>query len=712
MGFYTVTLFIAGFVHLLLGLFVLSKNIKSQRNRAFALFEASIVIWSIGMFMMTIASDKQMAMTGVRILHFGLFFSFGNFFYFVLTLIDDQSKRNKIICSTAYILGLLFNITDQIKSLATVSDVIFVFGSYQPVAGKAAPFFNLTFLFFVSYGVYLLYKRYQISESLLEKNRISYVFGGMFIIFISSITNILLVMGLKVYPLAHLAIIIYALIITYAIIKYRLMDISLIIQKGIIYSLLTTLVTTIWLLAIFIFEGVLHFETLYARVLTIVIIIFIFQPIREKIQLLVDKRFYREKHNLQQILKKVSSDISTTLDREDLFLLVLNVIKKVIHPQYAAIMLFDQSKGVYKPEFTFGDYDKSEVFKEDHPIVHWFNQEKRELLKEEVKENPEFNDVKEVLTNVIEKLRMIISIPIIFKEKLIGILNLGSKLSSKVYSNDELVFLSTLSSEIALALENTKLFTELKKYALELEKRAIQLQIANETKSNFLAVVSHELQTPLTVIIGYLNLFLQKTLGEYNSAQEEGLKIMMKRSERLRKLIGNILAFSKAEQREGDKLEEEVVNFKKIIEEVVSTFTQAAQGKQIILQAQIDTNFPLVRYNGKKAKEIFSKLMDNAIKFTPANSFNKVTIGLIDKGSYLQGFVEDTGIGIAAERQEKMFESFYQIDMSDKREYEGLGLGLAIVKKIIENSGGTIKVNSEKDKGSKFVFTLPKKEVI
>ncbi|MBU0600376.1 HAMP domain-containing histidine kinase, partial [bacterium] len=299
-----------------------------------------------------------------------------------------------------------------------------------------------------------------------------------------------------------------------------------------------------------------------------------------------------------------------------------------------------------------------------------------------------------------------------FKEKLIGILNLGSKLSSKVYSNDELVFLSTLSSEIALALENTKLFTELKKYALELEKRAIQLQIANETKSNFLAVVSHELQTPLTVIIGYLNLFLQKTLGEYNSAQEEGLKIMMKRSERLRKLIGNILAFSKAEQREGDKLEEEVVNFKKIIEEVVSTFTQAAQGKQIILQAQIDTNFPLVRYNGKKAKEIFSKLMDNAIKFTPANSFNKVTIGLIDKGSYLQGFVEDTGIGIAAERQEKMFESFYQIDMSDKREYEGLGLGLAIVKKIIENSGGTIKVNSEKDKGSKFVFTLPKKEVI
>ncbi|MFH1450212.1 MAG: GAF domain-containing sensor histidine kinase, partial [bacterium] len=693
-------------------LFVLSKNIKSQRNRAFALFEASIVIWSIGMFMMTIASDKQMAMTGVRILHFGLFFSFGNFFYFVLTLIDDQSKRNKIICSTAYILGLLFNITDQIKSLATVSDVIFVFGSYQPVAGKAAPFFNLTFLFFVSYGVYLLYKRYQISESLLEKNRISYVFGGMFIIFISSITNILLVMGLKVYPLAHLAIIIYALIITYAIIKYRLMDISLIIQKGIIYSLLTTLVTTIWLLAIFIFEGVLHFETLYARVLTIVIIIFIFQPIREKIQLLVDKRFYREKHNLQQILKKVSSDISTTLDREDLFLLVLNVIKKVIHPQYAAIMLFDQSKGVYKPEFTFGDYDKSEVFKEDHPIVHWFNQEKRELLKEEVKENPEFNDVKEVLTNVIEKLRMIISIPIIFKEKLIGILNLGSKLSSKVYSNDELVFLSTLSSEIALALENTKLFTELKKYALELEKRAIQLQIANETKSNFLAVVSHELQTPLTVIIGYLNLFLQKTLGEYNSAQEEGLKIMMKRSERLRKLIGNILAFSKAEQREGDKLEEEVVNFKKIIEEVVSTFTQAAQGKQIILQAQIDTNFPLVRYNGKKAKEIFSKLMDNAIKFTPANSFNKVTIGLIDKGSYLQGFVEDTGIGIAAERQEKMFESFYQIDMSDKREYEGLGLGLAIVKKIIENSGGTIKVNSEKDKGSKFVFTLPKKEVI
>ncbi|MFH1564072.1 MAG: ATP-binding protein [Nitrospirota bacterium] len=745
---YPLTLFITSFINLFLGIFVFTKNVKSEKNKTFAFLEFSIAIWGFGMLIMTLSQDKQMAMLAITILHLGLFFSFSSFFNFVLSIINDRSKINKSICLLGYISSLLFTFIDKIPFMAIVKDVRLIFGSYQPVAGPLAPVFNLTFLSFMSYGGYLLYKRYKHTESFLEKNRIKYIFIGMTIVVLSSITNILLVMGIKVYPIGHIGLTIYALMVAYAIIKYRLMDITVIIHKGLVYSLLTALVTAVWLSAIFTFEVFLHFQTLSARIFAIMIIILIFQPVREKIQLIVDKLFYRERHDLQQLLKKATKKLATIIEKETLLSSILTIIMEAIHPKYAVLMLLDESLGGYKPEFGIGNYNSSLVIRQDEPIIRWFNQEKRELLHEEVMENPEFNGMRDDVARAVERMASMLSIPLISKDKLVGILNLGPKLNEKPYTHDEITFLTTLSDETAVALENTGLYTALKKHTLELEKKTQQLQISNDAKSNFLKIVSHELRTPLTVILGYIGLLSIKALeGE---AQERGIKIMEEKCRHLNELIGDILDLSKIERGEVYEFKKQPVDLKRIIEEVILIFSPEAQKKGIILQQEVSPNLPLIMYDLELAKDIFTKLVDNAIKFikvgqasslstdkvgrtgfqpvnfmeandrveacptinnTANNITNKVTIRLEDKGSYLEGCVEDTGIGIKKENFEKIFERFYQLDMSDIREYEGTGLGLSIVKEIIEQSGGSIKVESEPGKGSKFIFTLPKEEV-
>jgi len=711
MNFESILLFITSFINLFLGIFVFTKNVKGELNKSFALFAASIAIWGFGLLTLSLVPQgyKSFAVNYcVPILHLGLVFIPSSFLSFVISMTKNKTLVNIIFSYFAYSLSLVFIILGRIGLFS--SDISYVFGSYRVIGGPADPLFAVFFLVMGSYGIYLLYKKYLTTESSLEKNRFSYLLVGLYIALLCSLTNLLRVTGvIKVYPIAHIGVLFLNIMITISIIKYRLMDITIIIQKGLVYSLLTAFVTGIWLLGIFTFETVLQIQSLFARILTIMLIMFIFQPLRERIQLIIDKMFYRERHDLQQLLKAATKDISTIIERETLLSSILTVILEAIHPKYAVMMLLDESLGEYKPEFGIGNYNKSILIKQDEPLVRWFNKEKRELLHEEVIENPEFNGMRDDVLKSVEIMASILSIPLFFKDKLVGILNLGPKLSEKPYSHDEILFLTTLSDEVGIALENTVLYTDLKKYTIELEKKTRELQIANEAKSDFLKIVSHELRTPLTVILGYIGLLSIKALvGE---AQEKGIKIIEEKCKHLNELISDILDLSEIERGKKYEFKKQPIDFKKIIQEVILIFTPKAQEKQIILQAEIDPNIPIIRYDEERAKEIFTKLVDNAIKFTKKGTEGKITIRLENKGQYLQGSVEDTGIGIKKENFEKIFERFYQLDMSDTRSYEGTGLGLAIVKEILESSGGSIKVESEEGKGSKFIFTLPKEEV-
>lgn len=708
---YIFTTILATVINIFLGLFVLFRNPSRGLNRTYFSLSLCLSIWGSSSLAFSLITDKETIILFAHIFYLGMIFLPSTYLHFTVLATKLYSKNKRVLIIIAYSSSFLLQIFNWTGLL--FKDVIYYeFGQfYFPRAGGVYPYYLLNFFFFMGYGTYILWKRFITTKNPVLKTRMKYMILGACIAVGGGLTNFALVLGFELYPVGYLTVIYCMCLVAYAMFKYRLMDIDIILRKGFVYTTLTAALTTILVSTIILFEKILKYTTGYeafmGTVISIGIVTIIFQPLREKIQLVVDKRFFRERFDQQEFLKKVGKMLTTTIDKDVLLPPILRMIVETMHIDGVSIMLLDEQQGVFNREFEIGKVGQRTKLKLTHPVVKWFETEKRELLKEEILETNESLQRSELLAQL-KNLGATLSLPLFYKDELLGILNLGNKFAGKPYDKEDLTFLSSLISEISVALENTKLFTELKRKVVALEKLTYELKEANEAKSTFLTIVSHELRTPLTVIMGYITLFGNKAFGEITKEQERSINIILDKCKHLNELISDILDLSWIEQGRKYKIKRQSVDFKKIVEDIILIFTKKAQEKQIILHQEIDPNLPVVVYDKGYAEEILKKLVDNAIKFTPKNSNGKVTIKIKDTGKYIEGCVEDTGIGIKRENFDKIFERFIQLDMSDTRVYEGIGLGLAIVKEILKISNGTIKVESEVGKGSRFTFTIPK----
>lgn len=224
-----------------------------------------------------------------------------------------------------------------------------------------------------------------------------------------------------------------------------------------------------------------------------------------------------------------------------------------------------------------------------------------------------------------------------------------------------------------------------------------------EMRTEFVANVSHELRTPLTSIRGFLETLLDGALDDPNAARHF-LEIMSKETERLTRLIDDLLDLSKIEERRVVH-RWQAVDLGDLINRVASMFRPQAREKELSLSVQLPPGLPHVQGDPDMLAQVLINLVDNAIKYTPAK--RQVTIRAMAVGDQLRVEVEDTGIGIPAESLPRIFERFYRVDKARSRELGGIGLGLAIVKHIIRAHGGKVQVESTPGKGSIFSFTLP-----
>jgi signal transduction histidine kinase/ligand-binding sensor domain-containing protein/CheY-like chemotaxis protein len=242
----------------------------------------------------------------------------------------------------------------------------------------------------------------------------------------------------------------------------------------------------------------------------------------------------------------------------------------------------------------------------------------------------------------------------------------------------------------------------------ELKRAKIGADAANQAKSEFLANMSHEIRTPMNGIIGMTELAMDTKV---NKKQGDYLKMAKQSAESLLDLLNDILDFSKIE---AGKLELEEIDFnvQKIIELATSTLTIQAYNKGIELISKVEPDLPLnLKGDPGRLRQIIVNLMGNAIKFTEKGSVT-VQVKCLDAVACsknnkidLHFLVSDTGIGIPFDKQQKIFESFTQVDTSTTRKFGGTGLGLTICKKICDLMGGRIWVESEPGKGSTFHFT-------
>jgi signal transduction histidine kinase len=248
-----------------------------------------------------------------------------------------------------------------------------------------------------------------------------------------------------------------------------------------------------------------------------------------------------------------------------------------------------------------------------------------------------------------------------------------------------------------IAIENVRLFNET-------QEKTRQLEIANEHKSQFLANMSHELRTPLNAVIGFSEVLLERMFGELNEKQEEYLNDILSSGRHLLSLINDILDLSKIE---AGRMELEAVDFDlpHAIDNALVLVRERAARHGLALDTAVDARLGTVRGDERKIKQVLLNLLSNAVKFTPEGGRIQVRAARVDGAAEIS--VTDTGVGIAPEDQEAVFEEFRQVGTDYAKKREGTGLGLALARRFVELHGGRMWVKSHLGEGSTFTFTIP-----
>lgn len=232
-----------------------------------------------------------------------------------------------------------------------------------------------------------------------------------------------------------------------------------------------------------------------------------------------------------------------------------------------------------------------------------------------------------------------------------------------------------------------------------------RLILANQLKSEFLAVMSHELRTPMNAIIGFSELLKQKKAGELNEKQENYLDYVISSGKHLLNLINDVLDMSKIEAGRME-LAVERVSVPETVYEVQTLIKTSAEKRNVVIKKEIEPGLEFIEADKRKFKQVLFNLLSNAVKFSKEEG-GTVTIMAKRTGYMAEFSVSDTGIGVKEEMMDKLFTVFQQLDPGITRKYGGTGLGLAITKQLVELHGGTISAVSKYGEGSTFIFALP-----
>lgn len=285
---------------------------------------------------------------------------------------------------------------------------------------------------------------------------------------------------------------------------------------------------------------------------------------------------------------------------------------------------------------------------------------------------------------------------------LIGQILIGMKIIDRA-SLDEAITGQILQLRTALEKNNQELEQRVQERTAELRKALEKLSELAQLKSNFISNISHELRTPLTHLMGYQELISNEDLGPLTDDQKNALTIMLRSSQRLGRLIEDLILFSSVESGEMD-IQLHLFNLTELSQSLIKRAMEKAEENFIQLELNAPKKSVAVKADQEKIAWVITQLLDNAIKFTPKGG--QVTLNLKVDGKYAHVIVADTGIGIEKEKQEEIFESFHQLDNSSTRRFGGTGIGLSLAHKIIEAHSSELYVVSQPGQGSKFGFSL------
>ena len=695
---------IALLLNVLLAVITLVRNPGSRLNRVFTYFVTGMAVWNVGTFMLRRAPDQAVATFWEVVIHAGVVLLPAFYYHFVLIFLESTTQHRSSLV-VVYLLAAFFSVVNLSGSPLFMRGVTQTYWGWAPVTGLLYPLFVVYLNFFLIYGVSHLVKAYKGVDSSFRRNRGTLILLGTLVSLAGGVIDFARFILVRfvpaadlVYPMGIPANMVFALMLGTSIVRYRLFDVNVAVKKGAIYLLLWGVLTSVLVMA----EQYADWEQLNPLWVILplgFLMTLLVSPLGQRLEGAIERLMFSRRRGCYETLLDLSKRMSTILDFGRLMETLVHGLVRGVPLTHCALMIYDATRSafvVYREETNLGEGVSVSVVPVDSPIVQWLNQTGRVLVKEEVKLNPQIAEYFETAEGELEEIHAALIVPLKIENKLTGILLVGEKLSGEIFDEQELEVLAVLANQVAISLENARLYEEL-------SASNAQLMQASRLKSQFLASMSHELRTPLNSIIGFSKVMLNRLDGDLTERQETYIRSVHNSGTHLLQLINGILDFSRIEAGKLEMMSEEL-DIHELIDECIESSMPLARGKQLKLEKNVPLELPRLVADRTKVKQILLNLLSNAIKFTTQG---RVLVSVQAEPEAVRVRVSDTGIGIRQEDLTRLFEPFQQLDNPVARGAGGTGLGLAISKKFVELHGGKIWAESRENQGSTFHFTLP-----
>ncbi len=572
-------------------------------------------------------------------------------------------------------------------------------GLFVPEIGVLALGMSIPILIVLGRTIFELVRGYRDSAP-LQKVRIQYLLLAIVIVWAGMIANGS--SALRPYPIDVAANILSAFLIALAILRYQLLDINIVIRKGLVYSVSILIMGVGYFTVIFLMTHLFvldRSDSLVLSIIAAVIVVGVLTPLRDRVQSRLDHALFREKYDGLAMIQRLSGTTVSILDLDKLSHVILEDVTSTMHLQWSALSL--KSEAGFELIASMGlQAGYRCVIDENHPILQNSMAGRAILTVNDMHQLQEMGSLSREQFEIFSHADIQMIIPLRAHDGLVGALMLGPKLSQQAYTPDDEIVLATLANHVAVAVDNARLYDALQHQLTEREKLIAQLKSKNAELESFTYTVSHDLKAPLITINGFLK-FLEKDAlaGNVERVKADIFRIV-EATAKMHRLLTELLELSRI----GRMMNEpEDIPFADLVNDALE-----------IVRGRLDTvgrvtvrtqpGLPIVRGDRRRLTEVLQNFIANAAKYMGSQPDPLIEIGQYgeEQGNPVF-FVKDNGIGIAPEHHSRIFGLFNKLSPDN----DGTGIGLALVKKIIEVHGGRIWVESEVGEGATFYFTLP-----
>lgn len=482
-----------------------------------------------------------------------------------------------------------------------------------------------------------------------------------------------------------------------SILKYKLMNIELVINKGLVYTLLTVFTVCVYLLSVQLFQNLVtrwfSINDIVLSGLAALVAASTFHPARNKIQKFVDKSFFRLSYDYKKSILSFIERVQNIVKPDQLIDFFLLKIDKILPTEKLKLVIYTKKDNEYS--ILFRRHVKNEF---DSLIDRNIIKDKVLAKKSSVQTEEKIDFTHE---SILEKNSSEAIIPLSFQmTQLTGILSLGKKRSGTKYSSEDLELLQTLSREFSLNLERIRLQEEVFLEKAEIEK----LTELNRLRTEFVSMVSHEIRTPMSSIQG-LSEILKEDKIQNKTKRDELLDLITNECTRLSRFLHNILDFGRIEK-QTKQYNFEKTEIKPLVEETLKLFKFRLDSGGFKLITQFPQNPIFLSIDRDAVIQSLINLIDNAINYS--QDVKEIGVYIQENENSVEIQITDKGLGIPENMKEQIFESFFRTQEALQHSPKGVGIGLKIVKHIMDAHKGQINVQSQPGKGSTFSLIFPR----